>query len=279
RSLIAASVEDRGPRWRAGRGWVTAEYAMLPGSTDSRTARDRRGVGGRAKEIERLVGRSLRAAVDLDALPDVTVTVDVSENDGDTVTVRGTFSYFDGRVTEALTPVAGGSISGDSVLVNGDGTATFTLRLSNDNYDDTVEVAVNAADSEGTDYDWMIFLTEPCGVTPTTTTTTTTLPNTAPAGTLTATCTLSGKTFTIQALAKVVDDDGDTVTVTASARPTSSFAIPLSPTSGVEVKGGAGNAALSGSFSTSSGKDFVVSARFDDGRDSYSPPSYPVSCP
>ena len=210
---------------------------------------------------------------------DVTVTVDVSENDGDTVTVQGTFSYFDGRVTEALTPVAGGSISGDSVLVNGDGTATFTLRLSNDNYDDTVEVAVNAADSEGTDYDWMIFLTEPCGVTPTTTTTTTTLPNTAPAGTLTATCTLSGKTFTIQALAKVVDDDGDTVTVTASARPTSSFAIPLSPTSGVEVKGGAGNATLSGSFSTSSGKDYVVSARFDDGRDSYSPPSYPVSCP
>jgi hypothetical protein len=209
---------------------------------------------------------------------DVTVMVDVSENDGDTVTVRGTFSYFDGGVTEALTPVAGDSISGDSVLVNGDGTATFTLRLSNDNYDDTVEVAVSANDSEGTDYDWMTFLTEPCGVTPTTTTTTTTLPNTAPAGTLTATCTLSGKTFTIQALAKVVDDDGDTVTVTASARPTSSFAIPLSPTSGVEVKGGAGNATLSGSFSTSSGKDFVVSARFDDRRDTTTV-STTVTCP
>ncbi len=74
--LVAASVEDGGPRWRDRRGWVTAEYAMLPGSTDSRSARDRRGVGGRAKEIERLIGRSLRAAVDLAALPDVTITVD-----------------------------------------------------------------------------------------------------------------------------------------------------------------------------------------------------------
>lgn len=74
--LVAVSIEDGGPRWRDRRGWVTAEYAMLPGATDTRSARERRGVGGRSKEIERLVGRSLRAAVDLDALPDVTVTVD-----------------------------------------------------------------------------------------------------------------------------------------------------------------------------------------------------------
>jgi ribonuclease PH len=74
--LIAVSVESSGPRWRDGRGWVTAEYAMLPGSTDRRSGRERAGAGGRSKEIERLVGRSLRAAVDLDALPDVTITVD-----------------------------------------------------------------------------------------------------------------------------------------------------------------------------------------------------------
>jgi ribonuclease PH len=74
--LVAVSIEDGGPRWRERRGWVTAEYAMLPGSTDTRSARERRGAGGRSKEIERLIGRSLRAAVDLDALPDVTVTVD-----------------------------------------------------------------------------------------------------------------------------------------------------------------------------------------------------------
>lgn len=74
--LVAVSIEEGGPRWRDRRGWVTAEYAMLPGATDTRARRERRGVGGRSKEIERLIGRSLRAAVDLDALPDVTVTVD-----------------------------------------------------------------------------------------------------------------------------------------------------------------------------------------------------------
>ena len=74
--LVAVSIEQGGPRWRDRRGWVTAEYAMLPGATDTRSARERRGAGGRSKEIERLIGRSLRAAVDLEALPDVTVTVD-----------------------------------------------------------------------------------------------------------------------------------------------------------------------------------------------------------
>jgi ribonuclease PH len=74
--LIAVSVEPGAPRWRDGRGWITAEYAMLPGATDRRSGRERAGAGGRSKEIERLVGRSLRAAVDLEALPDVTITVD-----------------------------------------------------------------------------------------------------------------------------------------------------------------------------------------------------------
>jgi ribonuclease PH len=86
--LIAVSIEERGPRWRDGGGWVTAEYAMLPGSTDRRSRRERDGAGGRSKEIERLIGRSLRAAVDLDALPDVTITVDcdVLSADGGTRT-------------------------------------------------------------------------------------------------------------------------------------------------------------------------------------------------
>lgn len=86
--LIAVSIEERGPRWRDGSGWVTAEYAMLPGSTDRRSRRERAGAGGRSKEIERLIGRSLRAAVDLDALPDVTITVDcdVLSADGGTRT-------------------------------------------------------------------------------------------------------------------------------------------------------------------------------------------------
>jgi ribonuclease PH len=86
--LCAASVESGAPRFRDRLGWVTAEYAMLPGATDSRARRERNGPGGRSKEIERLIGRSLRAVVDLDALPDVTITVDcdVLEADGGTRT-------------------------------------------------------------------------------------------------------------------------------------------------------------------------------------------------
>ncbi len=86
--LCAVSVAEGAPRWRPGRGWLTAEYAMLPGSTDSRGARERNGVGGRSKEIERLIGRALRAALDLESLPEVTITVDcdVLSADGGTRT-------------------------------------------------------------------------------------------------------------------------------------------------------------------------------------------------
>jgi len=88
RVLCAASVEAGAPRFRERRGWVTGEYAMLPGSTTDRSRRERNGPGGRSKEIERLIGRSLRSVVDLDGLPDVTVTVDcdVLEADGGTRT-------------------------------------------------------------------------------------------------------------------------------------------------------------------------------------------------
>lgn len=93
--LCAASVEEGAPRFRDRKGWVTAEYAMLPGATDSRARRERNGPGGRSKEIERLIGRSLRAVVDLDALPDVTITVDcdVLEADGGTRTAAITGGY------------------------------------------------------------------------------------------------------------------------------------------------------------------------------------------
>jgi ribonuclease PH len=77
RVLCAASVEAGVPRWLEGRGrgWVTAEYAMLPRATHTRTSRDHR-TGGRAREISRLIGRSLRAAVELGALAGYTVKVD-----------------------------------------------------------------------------------------------------------------------------------------------------------------------------------------------------------
>ncbi|MEX2324687.1 MAG: ribonuclease PH [Nitriliruptoraceae bacterium] len=86
--LCAVSYEDGAPKFRGAGGWLTAEYSMLPGSTDSRARRDRNGPSGRSKEIERLIGRSLRAAVNLDALQDCTLTVDcdVLEADGGTRT-------------------------------------------------------------------------------------------------------------------------------------------------------------------------------------------------
>ncbi|MDX1577343.1 MAG: ribonuclease PH [Gemmatimonadota bacterium] len=77
RVLCTATVEEGVPPWREGRGgWVTGEYAMLPRATAERTRRERRGAKGRTQEIQRLIGRSLRAAVDLEALGERTVTVD-----------------------------------------------------------------------------------------------------------------------------------------------------------------------------------------------------------
>ena len=77
RVLCAVSVEDKVPRFLrgSGQGWVTAEYAMLPRATLTRTPRER-APRGRTQEIQRLIGRSLRAAVDLDGLGERTFTVD-----------------------------------------------------------------------------------------------------------------------------------------------------------------------------------------------------------
>jgi ribonuclease PH len=89
RVLCTASVEADVPRWMrdTGRGWVTAEYAMLPGSSNERVRRDHVS-GGRAKEISRLIGRALRAAVDLKRMGEAMVRVDcdVIEADGGTRT-------------------------------------------------------------------------------------------------------------------------------------------------------------------------------------------------
>ncbi len=89
RVLCAASVDDGAPPFREGRGgWVAAEYGMLPRSTHTRMKREavRGRQGGRTVEIGRLIGRALRAAVDMESLGDVTVTVDcdVLQADGGT---------------------------------------------------------------------------------------------------------------------------------------------------------------------------------------------------
>ena len=77
--LCCVTKEARLPGWfprDASKGWVHAEYSLLPGSTDSRFRRERRGAKGRTQEIERLVARSLRGAIDLEALGPIALTVD-----------------------------------------------------------------------------------------------------------------------------------------------------------------------------------------------------------
>jgi ribonuclease PH len=97
RVICAATVESRVPPWMrdSGQGWVTAEYSMLPRSTGSRSSRERGSVRGRTHEIERLVGRSLRAVTDLPALGQRTVTLDcdVLQADGGTRTASITGAF------------------------------------------------------------------------------------------------------------------------------------------------------------------------------------------
>ena len=99
RVLCAASVEESVPPFlrNSGRGWVTAEYGMLPRSTHTRSDREaaRGKVGGRTQEIQRLIGRSLRAVVDMTALGERTIVIDcdVIEADGGTRTAAITGAY------------------------------------------------------------------------------------------------------------------------------------------------------------------------------------------
>lgn len=97
RVLCSATVEESVPNWRKGShaGWVTAEYAMLPASTNRRTPREYRGRKGRSMEIERLIGRSLRAVTRLDRLGEITITLDcdVIQADGGTRTASITGAW------------------------------------------------------------------------------------------------------------------------------------------------------------------------------------------
>ncbi len=99
RVVCAASLEDRVPPFlrNAGQGWLTAEYAMLPRATQTRTAREigRGGPSGRTHEIQRLIGRSLRAVADMRALGERTITIDcdVLQADGGTRTAAITGAY------------------------------------------------------------------------------------------------------------------------------------------------------------------------------------------
>ena len=111
RVLCAATVNEEVPRWRrgSGQGWVTAEYAMLPRSTNTRTDREsvKGRLGGRTHEISRLVGRSLRACIDPKAMGENTVIIDcdVLQADGGTRTAAITGGYV--ALVDAITWLKG----------------------------------------------------------------------------------------------------------------------------------------------------------------------------
>ncbi|HEX5830536.1 MAG TPA: ribonuclease PH [Gemmatimonadaceae bacterium] len=133
RVLCTASVEDQVPGWRRGRGegWLTAEYAMLPRATRTRTARERGTVGGRTREIERLIGRSMRAMLDDFRFGERTVRVDcdVLQADGGTrtaaitgasVAVADAFAVLVGDGRLSATPVRRRVAAVSVGIVNGE---------------------------------------------------------------------------------------------------------------------------------------------------------------
>ncbi|WP_115727964.1 ribonuclease PH [Actinomyces culturomici] len=128
RVLCVASLTEGVPRWRkgSGEGWVTAEYAMLPRATAERSQREsvKGKIGGRTQEISRLIGRSLRAIIDVSALGENTIVVDcdVLRADGGTRTASVTGAYVAlaeavrwGTEQGLITPKAGSPVLTDSV--------------------------------------------------------------------------------------------------------------------------------------------------------------------
>jgi ribonuclease PH len=150
--LCTASVQNSVPPWRMPRnegemaqGWVTAEYNMLPGSTSPRKQRDRSKVDGRTTEIQRLIGRSLRAAVDFRALGEHTIMIDcdVLQADGGTRTLSVTGGFI--ALCEAVNSIGSNlSVIKDSVAAISVGVVNGTPVLDLDYPEDsTAEVDMN----------------------------------------------------------------------------------------------------------------------------------------
>lgn len=108
--ITTASVEVGKPKWMDKddkRGWLTAEYSLLPSSTSTRCSRERTKISGRTQEIQRLIGRSLRACLDLEKMSDLTITIDadVIQADGGTRTasICGGFVALSDSIDKLLT--------------------------------------------------------------------------------------------------------------------------------------------------------------------------------
>jgi ribonuclease PH len=134
--ICTASIEDKVPNWMKGKGesWITAEYGILPRSTNERVQRERTKVGGRTAEIQRLIGRSLRAIIDMKKLGEKTIMLDadVIQADGGTRTASITGCYValemavkwmqskgmltESPLTERLAAVSVGLVEGQALL-------------------------------------------------------------------------------------------------------------------------------------------------------------------
>jgi ribonuclease PH len=167
--LCTATVNEGVPKWLENRippqGWVTAEYSLLPRSTSSRTNRERRGAGGRTQEIQRLIGRSLRAGIDMRRLGarSIIVDCDILEADGGTRTASITGGWIalcravnslvkkgSLRRDPMLSPVAAvsvGLVDGDILLdlcYEEDSTADVDMNVVMNGDGDIIEVQATA---------------------------------------------------------------------------------------------------------------------------------------
>jgi len=154
--ICTASVEDRQPRWLRDedQGWVTAEYGMLPRSTNSRMGREaaRGGQGGRTMEIQRLIGRALRAAVDLNKLGPRTVTLDcdVIQADGGTRTASISGAFV--ALSMALRKLRmGGTLEHDVIVGN---VASVSVGI----YDGTPVLDLDYAEDSGAETDMNVVM-------------------------------------------------------------------------------------------------------------------------
>lgn len=154
--LCTASVEANVPPWLEGKGkgWVTAEYNMLPGSTSPRKRRDRGGkIDGRTTEIQRLIGRSLRSIIDLKRLGEqmITVDCDVLQADGGTRTASITGGFI--ALASAVQQIYPESTIGDGPLV--DSVAAISVGL----IDDEVKLDLDYELDSAADVDMNVVMT------------------------------------------------------------------------------------------------------------------------
>ena len=158
RVICTATIDENTPRWMkdSGKGWVTAEYGMLPRSTNSRMGREsaRGKQGGRTMEIQRLIGRSLRAAVDLEKLGERTITLDcdVIQADGGTRTasISGAFVALCDAINKLL---ESGSLQQSPIIHN---VASVSVGI----YQDEAILDLDYAEDSNAETDMNVVMTE-----------------------------------------------------------------------------------------------------------------------